>query len=73
MVIFHSRYQQNQRLNIQFSLKNKEIEDQQNYVQKLNRELKEANETKDKFFSIVAHDLKSPFNSLFVLDKLIDR
>ena len=71
MVIFHSRYQQNQRLNVQLSLKNKEIEDQQMYVQKLNNELKDANVTKDKFFSIVAHDLKSPFNSLLVLTSLL--
>jgi signal transduction histidine kinase len=71
MVILHSRYQQNQKLNIQFSLKNKEVEDQQKYVEHLNKELKEANETKDKFFSIVAHDLKSPFNSLLVLTNLL--
>jgi signal transduction histidine kinase/uncharacterized protein HemY len=71
MVIRHSRYQQNQKLNIQLSLKNKEIEDQQKHVQLLNQELKEANQTKDKFFSIVAHDLKSPFNSLLVLTNLL--
>jgi signal transduction histidine kinase len=71
MVIFHSRYQQNQKLNVQLSLKNKEIEDQQKYVEKLNKKLQEANETKDKFFSIVAHDLKSPFNSLLVLTSLL--
>lgn len=70
-LILHGRYQQNQKLNIQLSLKNKEIEDQQKNVEKLNAELKEANHTKDKFFSIVAHDLKNPFNSLLVLSKLL--
>jgi len=54
------------KINEELKVTNETLKEQQ-------EQLKEMNVTKDKFFSILGHDLKSPFNTLLGMLSLLDQ
>jgi signal transduction histidine kinase len=47
------------------------IEEQKSEIEVKNEELNELNAAKDKFFSIIAHDLRNPFNAITGLTDIL--
>lgn len=57
-------FRKNRKINYQLNVQKEELE-------KISEELKKLNKTKDKFFSIIAHDLRNPFNSIIGFSDLL--
>ena len=69
--LFFKGYQISKKQNKSLEKQKKLILEQKKELEKLNNELRESNLSKDKFFSIIAHDLRNPFQSLISLSDLL--
>lgn len=77
VLIFRS-FIQKRKANIKLAMQKGQIEDankvltvQKKELQSFTRELEIANKTKDKFFSIIAHDLRGPLGNLMSFGELL--
>lgn len=63
-VYSHAQKKHARKLEAEVRSRTEQLSDQKAELERLNTELRQANTTKNKFFSIIAHDLRNPFTSL---------
>jgi signal transduction histidine kinase len=71
IIVFIYRYLLNQRTNKLLKEQYEQIKIAHNQLQISENNLKALNATKDKFFSIISHDLKNPFTSVLSISELM--
>ena len=71
-VISYFRYREKQKTNLQLQAEVQQRKENEQKLEVSQKELRHANATKDKFFSIISHDLKSPFNGIMGFAELLE-
>ncbi len=70
-LLFYSRYKIKKKHSIMLEQQYAIIEESNNRLKKSGADLTTLNATKDKFFTIIAHDIKNPLSSLLNLSQII--
>lgn len=76
LIIIYLNYKNNkqkEKLYSQLEIKNRDISDQKAMITSQKLALEELNQTKNRIFSVLSHDLKSPINSLIQIIELINQ
>ncbi len=72
LIILYYFYSHHKKTNKLISGKNIQLDELNSCLEEQNKQLVKTNNTKDKLFSIIAHDLKGPFNSLLGFTQMLD-